>query len=117
MASGTKYVIAMVLMATTASANAQTLLRCEHGGDGEVVALSIASNNTGELRDAFGRRYTGFLSVTPTRAEGIRTVTTGARANGLLDRTSGRASIAWSRNGGIAMTERTYACTPAEKVF
>jgi hypothetical protein len=108
-------VIALALMA--GSAKAQTPLRCEHGGDGEVVALSIARNNTGELRDAFGRRYTGFFAVTPTRAEGILTVTTGARANVLLDRASLRASIAWSRDGGIATTERTYVCAAAEKVF
>lgn len=108
---------AIVLALTAASASAQTLLRCEHGADGEVVSLSIASNNAGELRDAFGRNYKGIFTVTPARAEGILKIPNGAEAIVLLDRASGQASIAWSRTGGIAKRERTYACAPAEKVF
>ena len=110
-----KHIIAILLALTGTSANAQTLLRCEHGTDGEVVSLSIADNNTGELSDAFGRRYTGFLTVTPTRAEGILKIPTGAQAIVLLDRVSGSASISWSRIGGIVKRERTYLCARAEK--
>ncbi len=112
-----EYLLAIVLALTAASANAQTLLRCEHGTDGEVVSLSIASNNTTELRDAFGRNYKGTFTVTPARAEGILKIPNGAEAIVLLDRASGQASIAWSRTGGIAKRKRTYACAPAEKVF
>jgi hypothetical protein len=108
-------VVAFTLAA--GSANAQSLLRCEHGVDGEVVALSINADNTGELTDAFGRRFKGFLAVTPTRAEGILTIATGARATVSLDRTNGHASISWSRSGGIREVARTYTCEPAEKVF
>lgn len=117
MAPGAKHIITIVLALTAGSANAQTLLRCEHGRDGEVVSLTIAGNNTGELSDAFGRRYTGFLAVTPGSAEGILKITTGAQAIVLLDRVSGSASISWSRNGGIAKRERTYACVRADKEF
>jgi len=111
-------VIAAVLALTAgSSANAQSLLRCEHGADHEVVSLRIAGNGTGELQDAFGRRYQGFLTVTDARAQGILKITNGAQAIVLFDRLTGTAIISWSSNGGVAKQERTYACAPADKVF
>jgi hypothetical protein len=117
MAPGARYLIALVLALTAGSAKAQSLLRCEHGGDHEVISLSIADNNTAELRDAFGRRYRGFFTVSPATAEGILKITNGAQAMVLLDRVSGSASITWSRNSSISKRDRTYSCAPAEKVF
>ncbi len=111
-------VIAAVLVLTAgSSANAQSLLRCEHGADHEVVSLRIFSNGTGELQDAFGRRYQGFLTVSDARAQGILKITNGAEAIVLFDRPTGTAVISWSGNGGMAKRERNYTCAPADKVF